>query len=83
MMKTMNGRITLTIDTTVHAKEPLLYCLAVTMSPLDALEEAPTARAIPTALQRIACQQPRERKHTVMATAKMMAGKPYSELPRW
>ena len=36
----MNGRIALTRDTTVHAREPLLYCLAVIISPFEALDEA-------------------------------------------
>lgn len=44
-------------------------------------ELTPIPRAMPMALQRMACQQPRERKQMVMATAKMMAGRPYSEFP--
>ena len=39
------------------------------------------ARAMPMPLQMMAYQQPRERKQTVTATAKMMAGRAYSELP--
>ena len=45
------------------------------------LELTAAARAMPMPLQMMAYQQPRDRKHTVMATAKMMAGRAYSELP--
>ena len=40
IMKMMMGTTTLTRATTVQPRDSPLYCLAVFMSPLDALEEA-------------------------------------------
>ena len=40
MMRPMIGSTTLKRDTTVQTMEPVLYCLAVSMSPAEALDEA-------------------------------------------
>ena len=40
MMRPMNGSTALKRDTTVQTMEPVLYCLAVSMSPAEALDEA-------------------------------------------